>query len=102
MRSMRGGKKVLAVMRRRSQRVGTIHLRFTSTRVTSTGRRRASAAITPWASVVVAGPGIGEKDDLERRFCHFQPLAEPAEPRVIAHPCGRLQSLVLGRLGKGA
>jgi hypothetical protein len=49
MRNMRGGKKVLALMRRLSQRVGTIHLRFTSMRVMSTGRSRAIAAITPSA-----------------------------------------------------
>ena len=46
---MRGGKKLSALMRRLSQRVGTIHFRFTSMRVTSTGRKRATAAITPSA-----------------------------------------------------
>jgi hypothetical protein len=44
--------------------------------------------------VVVPGPSIGEKYDFERRFCHYRPLPSAAKSRVIAHPGGRLQSLV--------
>jgi hypothetical protein len=54
----------LAVMRRRNQRVGTIHLRITSMRVTSTGNR----SDHPLRHVKVTRPDIGEEDDLER--CH--------------------------------
>jgi hypothetical protein len=90
---MRGGKKVLALMRRLSQRVGTIHLRFTSMRVMSTGRSRAIAAITPLGQMIVTGSRIGEKNDFQG-LCHSRSCGARARSRVIAHPCGGFQSLV--------
>ena len=64
MRNMRGGKKLLALMRRRSQRVGTIHLRLT---LDARHIHRAQAGDRgdhALGEMVMAGPRIGEEDHL--------------------------------------
>ena len=63
-------------MRLRSQRVGTIHFRFTSMRVTSTGRSRFNRGNHALGEVVMAWPRIGEEDHFERRHWLTGALAE--------------------------